>query len=175
MTAAHASVLEQAQTLLTAAEQTENSDYTTRLTTCLLFGVLACISPLIKSSRIINSINPSLKFVLQWVMINCLHHATPSHQHQTFVCVSVCYALQWVMINRMIRLMWPKLTSAILLEVVKAVKPIVQQNLNAVSKKPFLSCMCHVLLHGIASTSIKSCNLFWRKACTCSSVCQQAG
>jgi hypothetical protein len=42
--------------------------------------------------------------------------------------------LQWVMINRMIRLLWPKLTSAILLEVVKAVKPIVQQNLNAVSK-----------------------------------------
>jgi hypothetical protein len=37
------------------------------------------------------------------------------------------------MINRMIRLMWPKLTSAILMEVVKAVKPIVQQNLNAVS------------------------------------------
>jgi hypothetical protein len=37
------------------------------------------------------------------------------------------------MINRMIRLMWPKLTSAILLEVVKAVKPIVQQNLYAVS------------------------------------------
>jgi hypothetical protein len=39
------------------------------------------------------------------------------------------------MINRMIRLMWPKLTSAILLEVVKAVKPIVQQNLNAVSTR----------------------------------------
>ncbi|WIA39496.1 hypothetical protein OEZ86_005594 [Tetradesmus obliquus] len=39
---------------------------------------------------------------------------------------------RWVMINRMIRLLWPKLTSAILLEVVKAVKPIVQQNLNAI-------------------------------------------
>eukprot|EP00882_Tetradesmus_deserticola_P015191 GHRQ01016176.1.p1 GENE.GHRQ01016176.1~~GHRQ01016176.1.p1 ORF type:complete len:457 (+),score=182.70 GHRQ01016176.1:470-1840(+) len=38
---------------------------------------------------------------------------------------------RWVMINRVIRLMWPKLTSAILLEVVKAVKPIVQQNLYA--------------------------------------------
>jgi hypothetical protein len=49
------------------------------------------------------------------------------------LCAPAALRLQWVMINRMIRLMWPKLTSAILLEVVKAVKPIVQQNLNAVS------------------------------------------
>eukprot|EP00879_Flechtneria_rotunda_P030315 GHRR01032936.1.p1 GENE.GHRR01032936.1~~GHRR01032936.1.p1 ORF type:complete len:358 (+),score=59.35 GHRR01032936.1:742-1815(+) len=37
---------------------------------------------------------------------------------------------RWVMINRLIRLMWPKLTRAILVEVVKAIKPIVQKTLN---------------------------------------------
>jgi hypothetical protein len=34
--------------------------------------------------------------------------------------------LQWVMVNRVVRMMWPKLTAAILEEVVKAVKPILQ-------------------------------------------------
>lgn len=39
------------------------------------------------------------------------------------------------MINRMLRLLWPKLTTAILKEVIKIVKPIVQQQLNAVSSR----------------------------------------
>lgn len=52
--------------------------------------------------------------------------------HMLMSCCLSTVLLQWVMINRMIRLLWPKLTSAILLEVAKAVKPIVQQNLNAV-------------------------------------------
>eukprot|EP00878_Enallax_costatus_P009636 GHUV01010067.1.p1 GENE.GHUV01010067.1~~GHUV01010067.1.p1 ORF type:complete len:515 (+),score=110.80 GHUV01010067.1:357-1901(+) len=39
---------------------------------------------------------------------------------------------RWMMINRLIRLMWPKLTAAILKQVIAIVKPIVQNALNSI-------------------------------------------
>ncbi|KAF8055094.1 SYT1 [Scenedesmus sp. PABB004] len=39
---------------------------------------------------------------------------------------------RWVMINRLIRLMWPKLTTAILKQVIVTVKPIIQNILNGI-------------------------------------------
>jgi hypothetical protein len=45
-----------------------------------------------------------------------------------------------MMINRLLRTMWPKLTTAILKQVIMIVKPMVQQALNAVSAR--VSCVC---------------------------------
>jgi hypothetical protein len=47
--------------------------------------------------------------------------------------------MQWVMINRLLRLMWPKLTTAILKEVISLAKPILQQVFIHVSKPPWQS------------------------------------
>lgn len=41
-------------------------------------------------------------------------------------------ALQWMMINRLLRIMWPKLTESIFKTVIGVVKPIVQDLLNKV-------------------------------------------
>jgi hypothetical protein len=41
------------------------------------------------------------------------------------------------MVNRMIRLMWPKLTAAIFDEVIKMLKPMMQQTFKQVSQQPY--------------------------------------
>lgn len=40
--------------------------------------------------------------------------------------------VQWMMINRMLRIMWPKLTESILKTIIGVVKPMVQDIINKV-------------------------------------------
>ncbi len=45
----------------------------------------------------------------------------------------VAHLVQWTMINRLLRTLWPKLTAAILKEVIVQMKPILQETLADVS------------------------------------------
>jgi hypothetical protein len=45
----------------------------------------------------------------------------------------VLLVLQWVMINRLVRLMWPKLTNAIFTMVIATIKPMIKQQIGQVS------------------------------------------
>lgn len=62
----------------------------------------------------------------------------------------LCGHVQWVMINRLVRLMWPKLTAAILSEVIAQGKPIVQDQLGKV-RWSILACCSHGHNHDCAN------------------------
>lgn len=54
---------------------------------------------------------------------------TLTYQKHPVACLS---CLQWMMINRLLRIMWPKLTESIFKTVIGVVKPMIQDMLNKV-------------------------------------------
>jgi hypothetical protein len=65
-----------------------------------------------------------------------VRHARPACP----ACTAVCLRLQWMMINRLLRIMWPKLTESIFKTVIGVVKPIVQDLLNKVCSTSITLC-----------------------------------